>query len=205
MNGQNKNEDRDKVLYAFHLECERPTAEQIIDWVRRYPEYAEDIRAHAAVSRDWAASDGEPALEASGAMLDRGYSNALNLLYNAEAKASARRGVSAVQSFHDVAAARGKEVYQIAGEIDIARGVVADLFNGGMLAPVRKRLVDAICNILQMTRAMFDAALTHALAHPRFGPAKSDKAPTITPRSCDEIIRDSNMTPERKRYWLEED
>jgi hypothetical protein len=47
--------NRDDALWAFHLACERPTAEQITDWTRRYPQFAEDIRAHAAVARDWAA------------------------------------------------------------------------------------------------------------------------------------------------------
>lgn len=43
--------DRDSVLFAFHEECARPTAEQIIEWVSRFPEYADDIRVHASVAR----------------------------------------------------------------------------------------------------------------------------------------------------------
>src|SRR4051794_9861937 len=48
-------QDRDAVLFAFHEACPRPTAEQIIDWTSRYPHFAEDIRDHAAVARDWVA------------------------------------------------------------------------------------------------------------------------------------------------------
>ena len=38
--------DRDEVLFAFQEACPRPTAQQLIDWTGRYPQFAEDIRAH---------------------------------------------------------------------------------------------------------------------------------------------------------------
>jgi hypothetical protein len=202
MNRNNMNEERDTVLYAFHRECERPTVEQILDWVRRYPEFAEDIRAHAAVSYDWVAAGNTAHLEATQALLDRGYSNALNALYNAQAKAEAS---ARAQSFHDIAAARNTDVVRVAREIDIARSVIADLFNGWMLAPIRKRLVEAVCKVLAIPRDAFDVALMIALQNPRFGHAKASQSPTIKARSCDDIIQDSNMPPERQRYWLEED
>jgi len=205
MNGYNAGEERDKVLYAFHQECKRPTAEQILDWVRRFPQFAEDIRAHAAVGLDWAAREDEPALEASSALLERGYSNALNALYNAQMKtAPSMPSSTAAQSLHDIAAARGKEVFQIASEIDIGRSVIADLFNGWMCPPIRKRLVEAICAALTITHDMFDSAFAAACQNPRFGHAKANHMPSVTTRSCDEIIKNGNMTPERTRYWLEE-
>jgi hypothetical protein len=197
-----KREERDAVLIAFHQECEKPTAEQIIAWIERYPEYAEDIRAHAAVALDWAArEEGGAEGEVSQSLLDRGFSNALNAFYNAQQKAKA--AVEA-KSFHDLAAARNIDVIDMADEMDIARGVLADLFDGAMLRPVRKRLVDAVCGFFKITRDVFDAALDVALANPRFGHAKATEVPVIRTRPCDDIIRDSPMTPERKRYWLEE-
>ena len=36
---------KDEVLFAFHEACEQPSAEDIIAWTRRYPQYADDIRA----------------------------------------------------------------------------------------------------------------------------------------------------------------
>jgi hypothetical protein len=204
MSQHNKKEDRDEVLFAFHQACERPTAEQIIAWTDRYPQFAEDIRSHAAVSRDWAASEGLPAVEAEETMLARAYSNALNALYEAEIEASSAAPAHAAKNFHEMLKEREKEVYQLAGEFDIARGVLADLFNGWMLAPVRKRLIDSVMSSLSITRAAFDDALAFALQNPRFGHAKANDAPIVTARPCDEIIRDSNMSPERKRYWLEE-
>jgi hypothetical protein len=205
MNQQNRKEDRDEVLFAFHQACERPTAEQIIAWADRYPQFADDIRSHAAVSRDWSASADLPAVDADETMLARAYSNALNALYQAEIDASSAAVPQTAKTFHDILKERGKEVYQIAGELDIARSVLADLFNGWMLAPVRKRIVDAVISSLKITRAAFDEALALALQRPQMDYAKASGTPTITPRTCDEIVRDSNMSAERKRYWLEED
>ena len=204
MNQHNRKEDRDEVLFAFHQACERPNAEQIIAWTERYPEFAEDIRSHAAISRDWAASEDLPVVEADETMLARAYSNALNALYQVEIEASAATPQHAARNFHEMLKERGKEIWQLASELDIARSVLADLFNGWMLGPVRKRIVDAVTFALGITRTAFDDALAFALLNPRLEHAKADGAPTITPRPCDEIIRDSNMSDERKRYWLEE-
>jgi hypothetical protein len=204
MNQHNRKEERDEVLFAFQQACERPTAEQIIAWTEQYPQFAEDIRLHAAVGRDWAASEELPAVEADETMLARAYSNALNALYQAEIEASSEAPQHAAKNFHEMLEAHGREVWQVASELDIARDVLADLFNGWMLGPVRKRLVDAVTSALRITRAAFDDALVFALQNPRMEHAKADGAPTITPRPCDEVIRDSNMSNERKRYWLEE-
>jgi hypothetical protein len=43
-----------------------------------------------------------------------------------------------------------------------------------------------------------------ALRSPRLGHAKANETPSIVPRSYAEIIADSAMLPERKRYWLGE-
>jgi hypothetical protein len=206
MSQQAKTEGRDDVLFAFHQACERPTADQIIEWTERYPQFADDIRAHAAVSRDWNACEGLPAAEVSETMLDRAYSNALSALYDAEIKAtSSVSSASAAQSFQDILGQRNKEVYQLAGELDVGRGVLHDLFNGWMLPPVRKRLVDAVISSLAITRAAFDSAYALALQNPRLGHAKANHAPSITQRNCDDIIRDDSMSEKRKCYWLEED
>jgi hypothetical protein len=50
MSHHNRKEERDEVLFAFHQACERPTAEQIIAWTDRYPQFADDIRSHATAS-----------------------------------------------------------------------------------------------------------------------------------------------------------
>ncbi len=197
--------DRDDVLFAFHEACPRPTVEQIIDWTIRYPQFADDIRAHAAVARDWAAREALPAEEPGETMLARAYSRALNTLYKADAVTKPAEA-DAAQSFQDIIAARGMTIpaltREVGGIVGIARSVLADLVNGAMRGPVGQRFLDAVCRALAITHDRFYAALEKALAAPQLGHARADAAPTVNARSYEEVIRSSDMTPHQIRYWL---
>ena len=83
MNNQNPTDDRDEVLFALHRACTDPTAEQIIEWVNRFPQFGDDIRAHAVILKDWAAREGLPMEEPDEVMLSRSRSRALDAVYNA--------------------------------------------------------------------------------------------------------------------------
>lgn len=194
---------RDQVLCAFHEAYDSPTAEQILEWTRRYPEFADDIRAHAAIARDWAARKSLPAEKPDDLMVARGHSRVLNALYNA-AIAAAESEPEPCESFQQLLAARGTDLPQLARQLDIGRSALADMVNGGMLAPVGKRLIDAITTALRITGQQFDAALKLALNAPRVGHAKAESMPKVIPRSYEDIIRNSNMSPERVAYWLSE-
>ena len=201
--------ERDEVLFAFHEACPRPTAQQIIDWTSRFPQFADDIRAHAAVARDWAGRKALPAEaeEPSETELARAYSRALNALYTADPQARSSQGEG--QYFQDILAARGMDVpalaREIGGDVGIRRSVIADLISGRMRPPVGRRFLEAFCRVLAMTHERFNAALEMALARPRLGFAKSDTAPTVTARSYEDVVRDSGMTEDQIRYWLDED
>jgi hypothetical protein len=135
----------------------------------------------------------------------RAYSQALNIIYRAETSSAPADDPKLCRTFQQMQEAVGKETYQLARELDVGRGVLADLFNGWMQPPIRKRLVDGLLSLLHSSSEEFSFALECALRQPRLGHAKADQTPVVAQRSCDEIIRDSNMSQERKRYWLEED
>ena len=136
-------------------------------------------------------------------MLARGHSRVLNALYNAEVAAKA--AAEPCESFHQVMARRGTDVPRLARELGIARSVLADVVNGGVLPPIGQRLVDAFTRALDITVEAFDKALQRALDAPRLGHAKADAPPTIIPRPYEEVIRTSNTPPERVEYWLSND
>jgi hypothetical protein len=79
-----KPEDRDDVLFAFHRATSDPTAEEICDWVRRHPQFADDIRAHAEILKEWADRENLPEEALDEALLMRSRSRALNTLHNAK-------------------------------------------------------------------------------------------------------------------------
>jgi transcriptional regulator with XRE-family HTH domain len=201
MTKANRNPERDAVLFSFHEAFERPTAAQIIEWTERYPEFADDIRAHAAIAREWADAEGVIPAEADESLLAAGYSRALDLMHKASKSTS-----EAHRSFQDIIAARGMTVPQVARAIGIDRGIIADLFGGRMSGPIRKVFLDPVTEVLTISRDAFARLHQNALTNPTLGLAKATHAPSIVVRSYDEIIRTcDDLTKEEKTKWLEED
>lgn len=194
--------DRDDILIAFSQACPAPSAEQIIEWCKRYPELADDIRDHAAINRDWAAGEHRETSPVEKTVLDRGFSRVLNMLFEAESTAAVP---PRAQSFRQAAQQQGLDVPKLARNLDIDRTVLSALFNGRMLAPVGNRLVAAVTHALQLPDQLFHALHQAALANPQLGHAKASGTPTFEPMSYEVIVQESQMTPERKRYWLAED
>jgi hypothetical protein len=91
---QNRTPERDEVLFAFHQTCHNPTAEQVNEWTRRYPQYADDIREHAAVRAQWASDSDKQDVQPNESLLARGRSQALNLLHNARQESAAAQNIS---------------------------------------------------------------------------------------------------------------
>jgi hypothetical protein len=147
----------------------------------------------------------ERKVEVDEILSSRAYSQALNIIYSAETSSAPANNPTPCRTFQQMQEAVGKETYQLARELDVGRSVLADLFNGWMRPPIRKRLVDGVMSLLNSSSEEFSFALECALRQPRLEHAKADQTPVVAQRSCDEIIRDSNMPQERKRYWLEED
>lgn len=205
MTDQTKATRRDEVLFAFHQECAIPTLNQIINWTQRYPEFADDIRAHAGIMRDWAANEEAEEEVVDELMMNRARSRALNAIYNAQAVEQDNIQAAPETTFDQLLSGAGLDTRQLGRAIDIGRDVLSDLFRGRMSPPIGPRLVKALLDQLKATRAQFDRALAYAQSHPSMGHAKASQQPTIIQCSYEESIRRSSMSPERKSYWLEED
>lgn len=205
MNDPNRTNERDDVLFALHRECTNPTAEQIITWIERYPQFADDIRSHAAIIKDWIAREGRPVLEPSEAMLSRSHSRAMDALYKAQIAPVAEQAGATAPTFDQIMASCGTDVPELSRKLNIARGVLSALVSGRMLAPVGERLIAALTASLSISRDVFNSALQSAQATPRLGHAKADGTPSVIPRSYEDIVRASSMSADRKQYWLGED
>ncbi|HLI12398.1 MAG TPA: hypothetical protein VKY65_12455 [Alphaproteobacteria bacterium] len=202
---QNRIPERDEVLFAFHQTCDNPTAEQVNEWTRRYPQYADDIREHAAVRAQWAADSDEQDVQPDESLLARGRSQALNLLHNARQESAAAQNISE-KTWPQAVSAAGFDIPRLARCINIDRMVLAELNAGRMRLPLGRRLSDALTDVLGVSTAWLERAVADLLAGPRrLGHAKADEAPTINTRSYAEVIRASPMSDDDKRYWLGED
>ena len=205
MTDTNRNDERDVVLFALHRECSNPTAQQIIQWIEKYPQFADDIRSHDAILKDWAAREGLPVLEPNAAMISRSQSRAMNALHKAQMAPVAEQAGAATRTFEQIMASCGTDVPQLSRKLNIGRGVLAALVSGRMLAPVGERLITAFMSSLSITRDAFNAALQSALATPRLGHAKAEGTPSVIPRSYQDLVRASSMPDDRKHFWLGED
>lgn len=205
MSAQDNAPDRDEVLFAFHEACTKPTASDIIEWTRKYPQFADDIRAHAAVARGWAANSEVCEEPLSDLFLARARSRALNAMYLAENRESVVEGSESAQSFHEMAVAKNKSVPTLARQLKIKRSIVADLFDGYIEPPIGAPLKESIVDALGISPGVFDMALRTQLNSPSFGYAKSQSPPTVKRRSYREVILSSGMTSEEIRFWLGED
>ena len=202
---QNRIPERDEVLFAFHQTCDNPTAEQVNEWTRRYPQYADDIREHAAVRAQWAADSQEHNAQPDESLLARGRSQALNLLHSARQESAAAQNVSE-KTWPQAVSAAGFDIPRLARCINIDRMVLAELNAGRMRLPLGRRLSDALTDVLGISTAWLERAVSDLLAGPRrLGHAKADEAPTINTRSYAEVIRASPMSDDDKCYWLGED
>lgn len=205
MTDHSKAERRDEVLFAFHRECDEPTTDDIVRWTNRYPEFAEDIRDHAAILLEMA-FDADDAAEAEidEQMMGLANSRTLNAIYNAQI-ASGSEDTEKRPTFDQMVAAAGISRPQLCSALDIGRDVISALFNGQMRPPIGARLIQALLPVLRITTRQFDWALDHALARPKVGYAKSSKQPTVIQSSYEDVIRNSTMmSPDRKSYWLED-
>ena len=205
MTNSETREERDKILFAFHRECASPSLADILHWTTLYPEFAEDIRSHAAIMREWAAGEGETFTDADYSLMARGRSRALNAVYQARKEAAASTSEAASATFDQLMEARGVTTAQLADTLDIKRSILSDLFRGRMLVPIGQRLVDACMQQLRISRDAFDRAVEQALASPSMGYAKAKGPPTVVRASYEDIIRQSSMSAERQSYWLGED
>lgn len=203
MNNENIAARRDEVLFEFHRQCQRPTAEQIVDWAERYPEFADDIREHAAARLSWIAMERLPAIEPDDALIARGRSRALNAIHNAQVAAQAAEGEQNA-SFESLMRNCELNVPKLARALDIDRSVIADMAAGRMLPPLGERFAQALSAALRTNVVTIHAALLRACQSPTLGHAKAKLAPSILQRPYADIVRSCAMPEERILFWLDE-
>ena len=74
----------DDVFNTFVAENDRPTAENLQEWVKRYPQYRRELVDFAAAWAEQLVLPPAPELgtEAEKALIDRAMSHVLNVAYN---------------------------------------------------------------------------------------------------------------------------
>jgi hypothetical protein len=195
---------RDEVLLAFHEACEHPTAETIAEWTGRYPEFADDIIAHAEHQLAWQARLDLHDREPDEADVNRNWSWTLDAMYKAQ-NAQQPGSDAAAETFSQLIEQQGLTIPSLARKLDIDRLVIGELNAGRMRLPIHDRLSDALANALGRSKEVLQSVLVRTLATPALGNAKAEMTPVVHRQSYEEVVLSSEMSTEKKNYWLGRD
>lgn len=194
---------RDEVLFAFYEACERPTAESIAEWTRRYPEYAADIIAHAEHQLAWLAQPEHHDREPDEADVVRNWSWTLDAMYKAQ---NAKQSADAPgETFSQLLEMQGLTIPSLARKLDIDRLVIGELNAGRMRLPVHDRFLDALVDALGRARQDLQSVLGRTMSAPAIGNAKAEATPVVHQQTYEEVVLGSEMSTEKKDYWLGRD
>lgn len=221
MSKHNTQEKRADVLYAFQLACEYPTSSDIIEWTKRYPQYADDIREHAEMLLAQHSRSQFEQLEPDEDMLAKGRSVTMNAIYEAEQAAEqpvathsdeissndasdVTPEIPTKANFDQLLKIVNQDIASLSREICIGRSVIAKLAAGRMKLPIGDRLLKAIASILRFSTDTIVNAIQQSSQQPRLGLAKARDRPGIETCSYEEAVMScANMTDEQKQYWLD--
>lgn len=200
---ENTQRERDEVLIAFHEECDVPTRADVERWTQAHPDFAQDIREHAAVRLAMVADMVEQSAQLDDNMIARGRSRVQAAMFEAEAgDRVVAPTASSGPTLNAMLKAAGLTQPDLARRLPIKRVVVADLFAGRM-RDVPPRFSTAVSRELGVSVVAFNVAHSHAARTPALGGrAKSVGQPMANQRSFEEIIRSSGMSDEEIAYWL---
>ncbi|MGD9786047.1 MAG: hypothetical protein AB7E80_15675 [Hyphomicrobiaceae bacterium] len=195
---------RDEILFAFHDACEHPTAEQIMEWTSRYPEFAGDIIAHAEHQLSWKAQPDLQNAESDEADIARNWSWTLNAIYEAE-KSASQEAATGGETFSQLLERAGFTIPALARRIEIDRLVLGELNAGRLRLPIDTRLLDALSKALGRAARELEQSIARTLSAPMLGNAKASNKPEVHTQSYEDVILSSDMSEEKKNYWLGKD
>ncbi len=199
----------DDALNTFVEENVRPTAENLQEWVNRYPQFRKDLVEFAAV---WAEQLVLPAAEEIGAeaekvLVDRAMSHVLNVAYSRDVEAVEQAtSDDPVRNLTEDAQRAGMKPAQLAKECGLDLGLLSKL-NNRQIQPrtIPAELIGMLAEQLNKTVA---ALKTFFAGRPRATAGKAylsrGKPAGMAQQSFADAVRQSSLSDEEKVRWLNE-
>lgn len=173
----------DDVLFEFHQVPDPISPKLLNAWTSRYPQFADEIRAHAVEIMD------------------------MELLASTQGASAAQTRVSEAVTLRAALQEAGTSLRDFADRLDISRSVVSDI-NSGRIDPATISKRFARLGAAQIDRAMdwFEAVVRSSR---ETGPAPAFKAKALPSvgrqRTWEEAIRGSEMDEDRRSFWLSDE
>ena len=189
---------RELVLCMFMDECPIPTPEQVASWRKRYPQFSAAISELASDLLVEHAFPEPAAPEPTEAELARWHREAMDMA--AEITGYRQSAITMAEMLQ----AAGTDVPRLADALGFDRVVLADLEEGSIALPIGRKLVDAMTEALKTSAALVQDAMTNAAWSPRMAYAKAEGPPSTIQIPYRQAILESDMTDERKAFWLDD-
>lgn len=176
-------ETLDDVLFEFHQVADPISPELLNVWTGRYPQFADEIRAHAVEIMD------------------------MELLASTQAAAAAQSLVGETVTLRAALQEAGTSLRDFADRLDISRSVVSDI-NSGRIDPATIPKRFARLGAAQIDRAMdwFESIVRSSRERAPTPAFKAKAAPsTGRQRTWEEAIRGSDMDEDRRSFWLSDE
>ena len=197
----------DDVLNAYVEENDGPTAENLQEWVNRYPQFQEDLVEFAAV---WVEQlvlppAAEMGAEAERRLVDRAMSHVLNVAYSRDVETQEQAASDdPVDSLTQDAQRAGMKPLQLARACGLDLGVLSKL-NNRQIQPwtIPAELIRILAEHLHKTAS----GIKVYFAGPPLGPTGkaflSRNKPTSTgQQDFADAVRASSLSDEEKARWL---
>ena len=207
---ENRNEvTLDDVFNTFVAENDKPTAENLQEWVKRYPQYQRELVDFAAAWAEQLVLPPAPELgpETENALIDRAMSHALNVAYNQDVQAQEQaENDDSVLSLTGEAQRLGMDPQEFAKACGLDLALISKL-NTRQVKPetIPSKLVRLLGQKLRKPVAVIAAYLempSQALAGKSFLARR--KPESTAQQSFEDAMRASSLSEEEKVRWLNE-
>ena len=184
----NRSATLDEVLFAFHQAVDIPSPQEVARWTKDYPQFADEIRAHAVeiIDMEALAAD-EPIV--------------------GEAAVSKPAPAASGKTLREVIRECGMSLADFADDIDISPAVVSDVNTGRILPEtVPQKFARVAAGFLKRAVEDISATVMGAKERPALAMLKA-KAGPVEGRAVtwEEAVLASDMDEDRKAFWLSDE
>ena len=198
----------DDVFNTFVAENDRPTAENLQEWVKRYPQYRRELVDFAAAWAEQLVLPPAPELgpEAEKALIDRAMSHVLNVAYNRDLQEQQRaENDDPIHSLTGEAQRAGINAQELAESCGLDVVSISKL-NDRQIKPetIPARLVSLLGKLLQKSTEairVYFAEPPQAVAGKAFLALKKPRS--AEQQSFADAVRMSSLSEAEKARWLD--
>ena len=197
----------DDVLNKFVAENDRPTAENLREWVKRYPQYRRELIEFAAA---WAkqlvlppALEMEPETEKT--LIDRAMSYVLNVTHDRDTQTqSLAESSEAVHSLTEEARHAGMKPQELANALGLDLPIISKL-NSRRIMEIPALLISLFGQLLQKPTTVIEAYFARPPQVAVDAAFLAHRKPAIPAQQIfADAVRASSLSDEEKARWLGE-